>query len=25
MSAAGDGIGHTKVLRIDHGGASIET
>ncbi len=25
MSAAADGVGHTKVLRIDHGGASIET
>ncbi len=25
MSVAGDGGGHTKVLRIDHGGASIET
>jgi homoserine kinase len=24
MAASADGIGHTKVLRIDHGGASIE-
>ena len=25
MDAAADGVGHTKVLRVDHGGAAIES